>query len=404
MKIVKLQKSSTAYIFTPRALIGPNLSLGENLLLTVTGGKIEAIAPLNPWAIPAEVKNDPRFYRLEEGLTLLPSLIDAHVHLALDPKAYPKAQTAAAQETDLMDRIQRDLNTMLKKGIGAVRDGGDRLGINRKVGRMIREGSLCGPRVVSTGEALRKPGSYGTFLGSGVKDLRRRLSALAGSENRQLKVVVSGIVSFRKYGRVEPASSFSLAELREVVMTAHMHGMKVMAHASSGEAVELAVQAGVDSIEHGYFISKRQLKDMASRGTAWVPTVIPVAVQAREPFNQQWRAAEIDIITRTYREHMEKLDYAAGIGVPLGLGTDSGASGVRHGINLVEEMLLYAAAGLSPRAVLYAATIINANILGLDKTFGSLDVNKEPHFIAVQGNPLTDLSAVKEAVWMFSQP
>lgn len=98
---------------------------------------------------------------------------------------------------------------------------------------------------------------------------------------------------------------------------------------------------------------------------------------------------------------MEKLAYAAELGIPLGLGTDSGASGVRHRINLVEEMLLYAAADLSPRAVLRAATSVNAKILALDKTFGTLDLHKEPHLITVRGNPLTDLNILKQIVLLF---
>ncbi len=403
MKTVYLQKYNHAYIFAPQALTGTELALRQNLLIKVSAGKIAVMEQVNPEALPAALKKHPRFYRLEEGLTLLPCLIDAHVHLALNGRAAAKGPIPpGAAKIDLPQGIVQNLAALLQQGVGAVRDGGDRLALNVKAAKMIEAQSLPGPRIVATGEALRKAGSYGSFLGRGFNGLSRRLESLASEETGQVKVIVSGIVSFSTYGMVEPLSSFSLAELRAVVEHAHRCGKMVMAHASSSQAVELALRAGVDSIEHGYFLSERQLKEMAARGIAWVPTIIPVAVQARQPLCRQWNDAEIDVITRTFREQVEKVACAAALGVPLGLGTDSGAAGVDHGTAVLEEMQLYAEAGLPFQAILQAATAVNAAILGLSHCCGSLELNKEARLMAVRGNPLTDLKALQKIEWLFS--
>jgi imidazolonepropionase-like amidohydrolase len=135
---------------------------------------------------------------------------------------------------------------------------------------------------------------------------------------------------------------------------------------------------------------------MAEKEIAWVPTIIPVAVQTRLPYSKERSAHEIDLITRTYEEQIEKLSFAAELGVALGVGTDAGASGVRHGVSLVEEMLLFAKSALDNRSVLQAATAGNAAILGLGKENGSIEKGRKASLIAVQGNPLDDLGALHE--------
>lgn len=406
MKTVELRYLAEAFIWAPLALAGTDLALQENLLIRIADGKISSQQSISREALPSPVTGHAHFYCLEDGLTLLPSLIDAHVHLALDGESGGLPGEASAVEdggesdgVTLPPGTQQVLDTFLQCGIAAVRDGGDRHARNT----LIKRAAARGPLIISTGRALRRQGSYGSFLGDGyssARELPELLGRMIASGADQIKVLLSGIVSFKEYGRVEPPA-IPPEDLRLIVSFAHRNGIRVMAHASSDHSVDLAVCAGVDSIEHGYFLSRASMEMMACRQIAWVPTLIPVFAQVREPMVNRWNLQEIEVITRTYEEHLAKLSLANRLGVPIGLGTDSGASGVKHGLDLAEEMLLYSRGQLSNKEVLHSAITVNAVTLGLEKRLGSLSLNREPFLMAVKGNPLADLQSLRRIEWIF---
>jgi imidazolonepropionase-like amidohydrolase len=403
MRTVFLQKSQRYHIWAPHALTGPQLTRSENLLLEINGHRIVSVRHLGKEALPAAVRESENCFCLEPGLTLMPCLLDAHVHLALDGRDFAASMALWDCEPQLMARIKGDLAACLKSGIGVLRDGGDLREINLQVKGLLLDKAVRGPALLASGQALRRAGGYGSFLGRGyacLNEMTVMLESLVRAGADQLKVLLSGVVSFQQYGKVG-ARQISSAELRYIVDYARRHGLRVMAHASSAEAVNMAVEAEVSSIEHGYFVSDKALAAMARKKIGWIPTIIPVAVQARAPQKERRCAQEIAVITRTYQEHIKKVRLAGELGVPLGVGTDAGAAGVRHGINLVEEMLLYSQAGLSNRAILRAATGVNAKILGLDSRFGSIEVNKQPALIGVAGNPLKNLSTLRKVQWVF---
>ncbi len=397
MQILLMEPALKYFIWAPLALTGPDLVAAENQLLEIQGSRIASMQTVRKSDLPASVTDHPRFTCLAEGQTLMPALIDGHVHLALDGEDFKQARAAWDRPHALEGRIRRALEEMTRSGIGAVRDGGDCRAINLEARALVSEGRCKGPRIVATGRAVREKGGYGTFLGPDYGS-RESIPAVVeqalASGADQLKVVVSGVVSFIEYGLVkgllmEPDS------LRRLTACARERGLKVMAHASSAEAVEMAIAAGVNSIEHGYFVNQAGLQGMAERQVAWVPTVIPVAVQAREPLSSLRTPLEIEVITATCKGQAGNLTRALQLGVPLGAGTDSGAAGVGHAHSLIEELLLYRAGGLSNRQVLKAATIANAGILGLEKEYGQVERGYRAALIAVRGNPLQDLNILK---------
>ncbi|MFA7468319.1 MAG: amidohydrolase family protein [Desulfotomaculaceae bacterium] len=341
--------------------------------------------------------------RLDLGeLTVLPPLVDCHVHLALDGIDFAAARRRWEQPIEMTRQVQSELADTLGHGILAVRDGGDRAGIGLYFREQVVTGSMAGPVIRSPGFALRKPGTYGSFLGRGVEmdQLSETLDQLVQNGVNLVKVIVSGVVSFKEYGRVGPVQ-YTATELNAIVQGAHARGLPIMAHASSDAAVRLALEAGVDTVEHGYFLSRESLQQMAARGSAWIPTVIPVAARlnCRAEDGGPDRQERL-VLERTVDRQLAMINEAVSLGVTLGVGTDAGASGVRHGSGYLEELALYRRAGLAPAEIIRCATLNGARILGLD--WGVIKPGRPAALIAVAGNPLDDIAALETAQNMLS--
>lgn len=398
MKLVKLKPNHEYYIWAPFALLEEHLEPKKNMLLEIKDSSINKIHNLKREELPSDIVSSCNFFSFDNDITLLPSLIDAHIHLALDGIDFNQARASWSTEKYRKLIIRNAFSQLLDAGIGLVRDGGDSAAVNLEAKELVDKGLLDGPQVIATGKAVREKGGYGSFLGEAYATLETipaQVEEAYKAGVNQLKVVASGIVSFSGYGIVKGPLMLKEA-LLEVVSAARRHGLSVMAHASSDQAVNLAIEAGVDSIEHGYFITAESLKKMADQGIAWIPTIIPVAAQANPPFSSFRTKTEIEIVEKVYRRQQEMLETALETGVPLGIGTDAGAAGVKHGTGLIEEILLYsdALAG-DNKAALKAATAVNASILGRGKDVGSIAAGKRAGLIAVRGNPLNELSALK---------
>jgi imidazolonepropionase-like amidohydrolase len=330
-------------------------------------------------------------------ITLLPGLIDPHVHFALDGVDFKSAIKRWEDEDAVNKQNKMMLNSFINNGIVAVRDGSDKACIGLKAKELVQNGDCDGPIVKTTGFAIRKDGYYGTFLGPGVKtveDAKEQINQLVSIGVDQIKVVVSGIVSFKTYGKVGSVQ-FSKEELTEIVKECHDKGLKVMAHASSDEAVKTAAEAKVDTIEHGYFISDKTLELMIKNNATWIPTVVPVVAQTKEPYKSNYSSEELKVLDKTYMPHLTKIKDAFYSNVSIGIGTDAGAIGVPHGEAFVDELLLYREAGISNKDILKMATINNAEIIEEDD-LGSIEPGKKADLIGVKGNPLENISTLKE--------
>ena len=272
-----------------------------------------------------------------EGTLSLPLPVDTHVHLSLggDPVANAGLHLAA--------------------GVAAVRDAGD------------RDGCLAGIawpeplKVVRTGPALFKNGFYGSFIGD-----NRELSLaekISSTPDGFVKVLLTGLVSFDEYGRIGPRQ-WNFDELKEIVRLAAQAGRRVMVHVNSDAACRDAVRAGAASLEHGYFIAPDTLQLMAEKEVFWTPTVAAMANQVNDPAGR-FTPAQVAIIERNYKRHLEMIAYAHEIGVRLTIGTDSGSYNVPHGASFRREMELFVEAGIPVFEVLRIASINGRQLLGL---------------------------------------
>lgn len=303
---------------------------------------------------------------------LLPGWLDAHVHLALDSIDFQKCFERWPDNSRMEEQIKHILEHYLKLGVVGIRDGGDLYGYAWLAKNKIMSGEWVGPKILSVHEALFRTGNYGRFLGRGTKNLvdwKLKVEEFYAQGLDQLKVIITGLISFHQYGIVGPIQ-WSLEDLKHVIDDAHRRGIRVMAHVSGTEGITMAMAAGVDSIEHGYYITSVQLKQMAELGIAWVPTVAPVG-NLVEKATHRYNLEEKEILRRIVSEHLAKINEAYQLKVSLGIGTDAGAYMVPHGDSLTHEMIWFAEAGIPTLDVRRIATVENAKILGWSE-FGRL--------------------------------
>jgi imidazolonepropionase-like amidohydrolase len=385
LQLIELSPQDYLIINAGKLFTGANLHVKKNVRIRIWDSKVQLIEKqtVNHKKILAGGRKNCRVITTD-NLTVIPGLIDCHVHLAFDGL---NGQPQHSEELSVTEGLQDKLVSDLTHGIVAVRDGGDRGGIGLACRDMVNNVELKGPVVMASGTALRKHGGYGSFLGTGAApgELAKVMKGLLKGNINQVKVLVSGIVSFKEYSRVGRVQ-FTLKELEQIVRIAADHGLEVMAHASSDEAVQLCINAGVHSIEHGYFISEDSLKAMADRGIAWVPTVVPVAVQSQGM--DESLTAQTAVIEHTYRRQLRMIRIAQKLGVILGVGTDAGAVGVQHGTGYLKELQLYQDAGLTEEETLMAATRNGAYIIGMEKSLGIISPGRPAHLLVVEGDIL----------------
>lgn len=364
----------------------------KNMLLAVEEGRIRSLEK----AVP-EMGDG---HMLDLGkCTLLPGLIDAHVHLFMSGTYDP-----AVRETQLdagFDSVKGDIFRRLKNsldhGIVAIRDGGDRHGhaLVYKTGHL--DPHVNPIKVFTAGRAWRRSGRYGTLIGRDPGSGNTLESAIRSSQERadQVKIVNSGLNSLVQFGK-ETLPQFSLEEMTAAILTAKEMGLKTMVHANGRLPVELAVKAGCDSIEHGFFMGRDNLSRMADRQTIWVPTAVTMqayiaymektASRKALPHTGKDALHPVEGARRNLEHQLEQLALARQLGVPVAAGTDAGSPGVDHGTSLKEEIGLLIQAGYSLSEAMKSATRINAKLLGLDNT-GILKAGAAATFVAIEGPP-----------------
>jgi imidazolonepropionase-like amidohydrolase len=341
--------------------------------------------------------------------TVLPGLMDMHVHITEEnAPGYELARYKKAAADYAFDGAVYAERT-LKAGFTTVRDTGDILfNVSLSLRNAINAGKVIGPRIFAAGRIIATTGGHGDntngwgphLLGiPGVEDNIVDGPAEAMRAVRQhykdgadvIKITVTGgVLSIAKSGM---APQFSDEELRAVISTAHDYGMTVAAHAHGLEGMTRAVQAGIDSIEHGTFMDRNVMELMKKAGTNYVPTISAgrwVYEQAQKPgaYPDVVRDKALAIgpqIQKTFGEA-----YRAGVRVMFG--TDAGV--FPHGMN-AREFQYMVEAGMPAMEAIQSATIVPARFLRIDDRLGSVENGKVADIIAVPGDPLADITALQ---------
>ena len=353
---------------------------------------------------PKALYDAPSFLDLSE-YTLLPRLVDCHVHLFMsgtDDIAARKRQLEAGYD-ELKDVITGHIVRHTSSGVGAVRDGGDGKGLVQHYqqaclrphdGIEIPRGPAACHRhmhlhVKVAGKAWHQRGRYGKLIGRSpapgetlADAIRREATLPEYIRPDHIKVVNSGVNSLICYGK-ETLPQFSLEELTQAVGEAGRKQLPVMVHANGVLPVQIAIEAGCHSIEHGFFMGAENLARMRDRQTVWVPTAFTMqAYAAHLPAYSR----EADTARRNLSHQLEQIRLAREMGVPVALGTDAGSLGVHHGDAVREELGLLLEAGYTLSEAVQCATMIGAWLLGISD-MGILTPGMPASWIAVKGSP-----------------
>ncbi|MFZ1982919.1 MAG: amidohydrolase family protein [Desulfatitalea sp.] len=343
----------------------------KDLCLGLRDGRIAAIGPARP---------DMKAAIDLSHATVLPALMDAHVHLVFSGTTDECLR--AAQLTFTPDQARLAIISHLHDhwhcGVVAVRDGGDRQGV------VLAFRAQRPVEVKATCWAWHAQGRYGAMIGrspsAGTPPAEAIAEHLAGSDH--VKLIQSGINSLDRFGD-QGSPQFCEEDLRVITEAAHAARKPVMVHANGEVAVRMAIAAGCDSIEHGYFMGEENLRRMADCGVFWVPTVIPMAALAQAP---GLSVTQQEVARRTVEHQLAQIHKAHKLGVAIVLGTDAGSQGVDHGPAVRQELKLLLSAGLGLEAGVRCATSQAARLLGWEDR-GELVPGRRADFLVVNGPP-----------------
>ena len=337
---------------------------------------------------------------------VMPGLIDSHVHLRGEWSPAQRLDTVTKEPEDYaLDAAHNAMKT-LRAGFTAVQDVGGPPAIFA-LKRAVEAGKVPGPHIRASGSAISPTGGHGDTDGyakavlaaffsdtvcDGVADCRRAVRQAVKADADVIKITATGGVLSNTNAGTE--QQFFDDELEAIMQTAALMGRKVTAHAHGRGGIEAAVRAGVNSIEHGTYMSESTARLMRERGVVLVPTVLAGAtvVDWAEnydflPPNSRRKALEVG------PQMVEMLRIAHRAGVTVAFGTDTGVS--RHGLN-AQEFRYMREAGMSAREMLASATKIAAEHIGMADAIGTLEVGKHADIIAVDASPLDDITELED--------
>ena len=334
--------------------------------------------------------------------TLLPGLIDSHTHFFLEGgelNLHKRAAYLRQTPQELLQAAQTRLERLVRLGIVAVRDAGDKDGVGLALSKLYtspRRPTM--PYVDSPGAAIHRKGRYGSFMAEPLESfdsLNDCVEARVHAGADRIKLIPTGIINFKK-GAVTAEPQMTAAEVSELVAAAKSFGKQGFAHASGDIGIERAIEGAVDSIEHGFFVRDDQLAKMRDRQIAWVPTFAPVQKQVDHADIVGWDEHVVSHLNRILEQHAASLLRAHQMGVQIIAGSDAGSYGVAHGTGFFYELELMQRAGLSPISIINSATGVASNRLAFKDNFGQIKSGFQSRFILTRHSPLETVSNLRK--------
>lgn len=341
--------------------------------------------------------------------TLVPGLIDLHVHLTGDPGGDFWKEAVEPDEWGVVVGAKNAEKT-LRAGFTTVREAGSAQETAYSLRRGTAEGMILGPRIIAAGPALAIIGGHGDVTGfrpeinellssgytcTGAIECAAKVRKASQNGANVIKITATGGVLSQQGRGLE--AHFSDAEMKSIADTAHSLGLKVMAHAHGARGIEAASRAGIDTIEHGTFMDEAAAREMKKNGTVLIPTLMAFKGVSEGLGKGIYTPVVEDKIRATVKTAQVFMGNARKWGVPIAFGTDAGVFG--HGRN-AEEFALMVAQGMSNREALASATTGAAKVLGMESEIGRIAAGYSADIIAVSGNPIDDVRVLEHVDWV----
>ena len=355
----------------------------KDTTVVITGHEITAVG--TKVAVPTGARElDLRAY------TGLPGLIDLHTHISYvwdgALGTTPLRQGARRPPEEIAKAAAVNATRTLETGVTTVRDLGGQ-GADILMRDQVARGELAGPRMFVAGRGI----SAGRGGGPAPQAMRTEVEARVKAGSDWIKVYASR----GSFDSVDTTQTLTFDQMQAIVTAAHTMGKKVAIHSYGASGVADAVRAGADSVEHGIELDDATLAEMVRRRTVWVPTIDHnrYYVDAKDEYG--FSAEAVAPLQAYIGKNLEATRRAVKAGVRLGMGSDAVFTG--FGQN-TRELEWFVKAGLSPEAALRTATTTAADLLGLGKSLGRIKAGFTADLIAVDGDPLRDISAVVQRV------
>ncbi len=335
---------------------------------------------------------------------VLPGLMDMHVHLrGLDDRLQARLQEPFRDYEDEAYTAAVHARNTLMAGFTTVRDLGNDPRLIFSLRDSIQSGAFEGPTIVAAGRGISVSGGHGDVNGlnreltdareanainvcNGADDCRRAVREQISRGAEVIKFAATGGVLSNVAGGLN--QQMTAEEMRAIVDTARMFGRRVAAHAHGADGVNAALEAGVNSIEHGTFTNDRTFQLYRQTGAYYVPTLLAPAAAVADGERGALTEAQYEKAREASGNAQRSFARALRERVNIAFGTDSGVS--PHGRN-AEEFALMVAAGMTPMAAIRSATVDAATLLGRQDSVGTIEAGRDADIIAVAGDPLQDV-------------
>jgi imidazolonepropionase-like amidohydrolase len=404
--MLSVAHAQKTFIHCGNLIDGRSSEVKQKMTIIIEGNKIIAVEKgfTNPGSQDQKIDLSTK--------TVLPGLIDMHVHLEDETSKDAQLNEFVLNEADIAFRSTVFAKRTLLAGFTTVRDLGGS-GVNIALRNAINNGTVVGPRIFTAGKAIATTGGHADptngyrrdLMGdpgpkdgviNSAEDARQAVRQRYKEGSDLIKITATGgVLSIAKDGS---GPQFTDEELKAIIETAKDYGMHTAAHAHGAEGMKRAVKAGITTIEHGTKMTEEIMDLMKEKGTYYVPTITAgrfVADKAKVPgyYNPLVVPKALEIgpqIQNTFGKAYKR-------GVKIAFGTDAGV--FPHGEN-GKEFGYMVEAGMPAMETIQAATIVNASILGMGEKIGAIEVGKLADIIAVEDNPVKNIKTMEQVIFV----
>lgn len=361
-------------------------NVSENMILCIDEGKFKGILKAEQLAKEVAVTD-------YSAYTIMPGMINAHIH-AFSPCDQSDEEEQARSPLQKAYDGERFMHDLLYSGVTAARSLGSEGTSEQQLRDCIQNNSVLGPDLVVSGRVITMSGGHGWSSGmqsDGVDECRKNTRILLREGADVIKIMATGGVMTKG---VEPGSAqLTMEEMKVCVEEAHKAGKKTATHAQGNQGIRNALDAGIDSIEHGIYLDDVTINQMLMQGTYLVPTLAApkCIVDHGEGILPDYVMRKSHMVIDA---HVDSFKRAYAAGVKIAVGTDAGTPYNAHS-KTSYELELMVEYGVTPMDAITFATHNSAECLGIEKTHGTIEVGKFADMIVLEKNPLEDITALR---------